>query len=56
MSDFSTFLAMGGHGLYVWLSYAATALGLGGLTLLTWLTLRRRIAQLRRMESGGSDV
>lgn len=42
---------MDGYGLYVWLSYAVTALVLAGLTLTSWLGLRRSAARLDRVEA-----
>lgn len=54
----SAFFAMGGHGVYVWLSYGSALLCLGGLVLLSrqhhqrWLreqrALQRRQAGRRR--------
>ena len=32
----SEFLAMGGYGLYVWVSFGATALCMGGEVLAVW--------------------
>ena len=36
-SSFNDFVAMGGHGLYVWISYGFSLLS---LALLIWLSLR----------------
>jgi heme exporter protein CcmD len=51
------FLEMGGHGGFVWGAYAAAALVLLALGLLSWHRLRRSESELRRMEArlpGGS--
>lgn len=47
-AGFSEFLAMGGHGLYVWMSYGATYLVIG---LLLWHNLRAHRRQRARLRS-----
>lgn len=44
----SDFINMGGHGLYVWSSYALTLALMAASILLPWLNLRRTRKQLRR--------
>lgn len=44
----SEFFNMGGHGLYVWSSYAITLVLMVASVLLPWLSLRRIRKQLRR--------
>jgi len=44
----SDFINMGGHGLYVWSSYAITLVLLVASVLLPWLNLRRTRRQLSR--------
>lgn len=34
-------LAMGGHGVYVWSAYALSALALAGMGVWPWLAMRR---------------
>ena len=34
-------LAMGGHGVYVWSAYAVSAVALAGMGVWPWLALRR---------------
>ena len=41
------FLAMGGHGFYIWMSYAIAALSLGGLTI--W-SLQQAKAKRKELE------
>lgn len=41
------FLAMGGYGLYVWISFGATALCMGGEVFVVW---RRSVAAASRNE------
>jgi heme exporter protein D len=43
------FFAMGGHGLYVWLAYGATALVLIGNA---YAVRRARVRQLQRLQWG----
>lgn len=55
-NDFSAFLAMGGHGLYVWLSYGLVLLILIFNITSPWLTKRRIVAeQKRRIRRGDSN-
>ncbi len=46
--SFSAFVAMGGHGLYVWLSFAITLLILAYNLISPCLTERQLKQQLRR--------
>ena len=46
--NLSDFLAMGGHGLYVWSSFALGLLILIGNVLLPWLKLKATCNQLQR--------
>ena len=50
----SEFLAMGGHGLYVWLAYGISFAVLGGLGLRPILARRRFLADARREREGGA--
>ena len=54
-SSFSEFLAMGGHGLYVWLSYGLGVAVILMNLVLPWLQRNRLLAEqkrrLRREES-----
>ncbi len=43
--------AMGGYAVWVWSSYAAVAIVLGGLLLLSLASLRQREAQVARTET-----
>ena len=45
----SEFFAMGGYGLYVWGSYAVTALLMGAEPLLATQRRRRALAQAREL-------
>ena len=58
-SSFNEFLAMGGHGVYVWSSYAI-ALVVLGLNILLPLRQRKRVLieharTIRREENNASD-
>ena len=58
-SSFNEFLAMGGHGVYVWSSYAI-ALVVLGLNILLPLRQRKRVLieharYIRREENNASD-
>ncbi len=46
---------MGGHGVYVWSSYAVAAIGLIVLLAATLAGLRRREAELRRLENAAGE-
>ena len=50
MTDLSSYFAMGGHGVYIWSSYAVTVIVLTGLLAATLGGLRRRVTELRRLE------
>ncbi|MEE9396502.1 MAG: heme exporter protein CcmD [Methylococcales bacterium] len=55
-NDFSEFLAMGGHGLYVWLCYGLVFLILIINIMSPWLTKRRIVAeQKRRIRRGDNN-
>ncbi|WP_027848013.1 heme exporter protein CcmD [Marinospirillum minutulum] len=47
-NSLSDFINMGGHGLYVWSSYALTLVLLLSSVLLPWLNLKRTRKQLSR--------
>ena len=47
----SEFLAMGGHGLYVWLAYGISFAVLAGLGLRPIVERRRFLANARRADS-----
>ncbi|MCH2393687.1 heme exporter protein CcmD [Oceanibaculum sp.] len=51
MNDLSSYFAMGGHGVYIWSSYAVAATVLVVLLAATLIGLRRREAELRRLEA-----
>lgn len=55
LTDLSSYLAMGGHGVYVWSSYAVAAIGLSVLLAATLAGLRRREAELRRLENAAGE-
>lgn len=46
---------MGGHGIYVWSSYAVAALVLAVSLAAAVVGLRRREAELRRLENGTGE-
>lgn len=45
--SFAEFIAMGGHGLYVWLAYGSTILVMVGSTIVLMLAKRRQMSQIR---------
>ncbi|WP_417582749.1 heme exporter protein CcmD [Nitrincola sp.] len=47
-SSFSEFLAMGGHGLYVWLSYGLGVAVILMNLVLPWLQRNRLLAEQKR--------
>ncbi len=49
----SAFWAMGGYAAYVWPAYGTAALGLGGLALATWRTLRARRREAAALKDEG---
>lgn len=51
MDGVTRFVEMGGNGGFVWGAYAAAALVLVLLWLLSWRSLRRAEGELRRLES-----
>lgn len=53
--DWSAFAAMGGHGLYVWLAYAA-ALLLLAVNVLKLRADRRRTLRLLGSQTAGDDA
>jgi heme exporter protein D len=55
MSGLTEFVAMGGHGAFVWPAYAIAAIVLFGVLGASWTQLRRVRDRLRRMdgETGG---
>ncbi|MGQ0662301.1 MAG: heme exporter protein CcmD [Pseudomonadota bacterium] len=48
------FLDMGGYALFVWPSYAISALVLAALAIASWRSLRAREAELAASEAPGS--
>lgn len=48
----SEFIAMGGHGLYVWLAYGISFAVLAGLGLRPIVERRRFLANARRTDAG----
>ena len=51
----SEFLAMGSHGLYVWLAYGISFAVLAGLGLRPIVERRRFLANARRADSGADS-
>ena len=49
----TAFVAMGGYGLYVWVSFGVTALCLVGEVLAVWRRHAAALAQTRAVSSGG---
>ena len=47
----SEFLNMGGYALYVWGSYGAAVVIIGGLSFLSWRRLRASAARLETMRA-----
>ena len=45
--SFAEFIAMGGHGFYVWLAYAVALLALVGMTVSVITKQRKVLAELR---------
>jgi heme exporter protein D len=45
--SFAEFIAMGGHGLYVWLAYGSTIFVMISSTVVLMLATRRQMSQLR---------
>ena len=45
------YLDMGGHGGFIWAAYAAAALVLVGLWVLSWRSLKRSEEELKRLET-----
>lgn len=44
----SDFLAMGGHGFYVWTAYGLTAVGLVGIAAWPLVAMRHRVRTLQQ--------
>ena len=58
MSQFSDFIQMGGHGVFVWSCYGLTLLILG-MNIIRPLQLQRRLVQAKRRalaQEGGADA
>jgi heme exporter protein D len=51
MASILDWAAMGGYAVWVWSSYGAVALVLGGLLLFSLSTLRQREAEVARTET-----
>ncbi|WKD50953.1 heme exporter protein CcmD [Microbulbifer spongiae] len=49
-SSFAEFLAMDGHGIYVWISYVVTFAALAALALYPRITRRRIQRELQRQQ------
>lgn len=47
-SSFQEFIAMGGYGFFVWLSYGCTLLAVGGLVIRSVTRRRALLADVRR--------
>ena len=52
-SSFSTFLAMGGYGAYVWPAYGLTALAFAGMLGWTVVSLRARRREEQSLSVAG---
>jgi heme exporter protein D len=48
----SEFLAMGGYGAFIWPAYAAAAVLMAGILLLSWRTMRQREALVESLRAG----
>jgi len=48
MTDFGAYIKMGGYGAFIWPSYGVALLVLGGLSLASWLRLRRAARALQK--------
>jgi heme exporter protein D len=58
LSQFSDFIQMGGHGVFVWSCYGLTLLILG-MNIIRPLQLQRRLVQVKRRalaQEGGADA
>jgi heme exporter protein D len=53
--SFASFIAMGGHALYVWLAYGSTVLVLLGSTVALSLAKKRQMSQLRWSAQADND-
>ncbi len=53
MTNFSTYLAMGGYGAYVWPAYGLTALAFAGMLGWTIATLRARRREEQALSAAG---
>jgi heme exporter protein D len=53
VTSFSTFLAMGGYGAYVWPAYGLTALAFAGMLGWTIVTLRARRREEQALSAAG---
>jgi heme exporter protein CcmD len=51
MNELMQYLEMGGHGGFIWAAYAAAALVLGAVWLLSWRALKRSEEELKRLET-----
>ena len=59
MSQFSDFIQMGGHGVFVWSCYGLTLLILCMNIIIRPLQLQRRLVQVKRRalaQEGGADA
>jgi heme exporter protein D len=64
LKNLESYLAMGGHGAFIWSAYAVAAVVLIGLLLVSWRAARVREAELatlqaapgmRRRRGGGAE-
>jgi heme exporter protein D len=53
VSNFSTFLSMGGYGTYVWPAYGLTALAFAGVVVWTLVTLKARRREEEALSTAG---
>jgi heme exporter protein CcmD len=51
MEGVLAYLGMGGHGGFIWAAYAAAALVLVGVWVLSWRSLKRSEEELKRLET-----
>ncbi|HVG82294.1 MAG TPA: heme exporter protein CcmD [Methylomirabilota bacterium] len=51
MEGVLAYLDMGGHGGFIWAAYAAAALVLVGVWVLSWRGLKRSEEELKRLET-----
>ena len=52
MGDLQSFIAMGGHAMFIWPAYAAAFAVLGGLAVQSWRRYRESLAALDQLQAG----